>query len=380
MKSNKLIVSLVLFVCIGGISAQTENGISLVEEATIESTVLNEERNIRIYFPRDYHSSDIRYPVLYLLDGGTHFQHAVSAVNFLKVHDKTPDMIIVAIINVDRNRDFSPVHDEGALTSGGAEKFLEFVSDELVANMDRDFRTSGFNILMGHSLGGTFATYALFTKPEIFDAYIAISPYLQFADNYLVNKSLESLKPYEDKGKYFYMTVGNEPDYYQALDAFSSAMKLRTEGTVDFKYDKMLSEDHSTVPYISLFNGLRFVFSEWEFPREKLQIGLEAVDAHYVSVSSKYGYEIKTPENIINLLGYTHLQNNEIERAIYVFKENVKRYSGSANVYDSLGDAYENDIQYKLAAKNYQKAYELGLELNDPNTAIYKRNMERVQK
>ena len=69
MKSNKLILTLVLFLIVGGISAQTGNGISLVEEATIESTVLNEERNLRIYFPRDYNSSENRYPVLYLLDG-----------------------------------------------------------------------------------------------------------------------------------------------------------------------------------------------------------------------------------------------------------------------------------------------------------------------
>ena len=58
-----------------------------------------------------------------------------------------------------------------------------------------DYRTSGFNVLMGHSFGGTFAVYSLLTKPEVFDAYITISPYLHYADNYLVKDSMVSLKP-----------------------------------------------------------------------------------------------------------------------------------------------------------------------------------------
>ena len=58
------------------------------------------------------------------------------------------------------------------------------------------------------------------------------------------------------------MTVGDEPDYFDALAEFSSIMEEKSEGTVDFSYVKMKSENHATIPYITLFNGLRFVFSE----------------------------------------------------------------------------------------------------------------------
>jgi len=177
-----------------------------------------------------------------------------------------------------------------------------------------------------------------------------------------------------------YMTVGDEPDYFDPLEAFSTLLKEKTKGTVDFKYVKMLSEDHASVPYISLFNGIRFIFSDWQLPREKLGEGLAAIDEHYARVSSKYGNKIETPEDVINLLGYTHLRNNQIETAISVFSENVKRNPGSANVYDSLGEAFESNNQDELAEKNYQKAYDLGTKSYDPNTPVYKNNLDRVQK
>ena len=160
------------------------------------------------------------------------------------------------------------------------------------------------------------------------------------------------------------MTIGDEPGYFDALSEFSAIMEEKTEGTVEFKYVKMESENHGTIPYLSVFSGLRFVFSDWQLPQEKLQQGLEVVDAHYTQVSSKYGYKIETPELVINALGYAHLQKNEIENAISVFTENLKRYPGSANVYDSLGEAYMVNGDNELAIKNYKKS----LGINPENT------------
>lgn len=379
MKTIHLLPAILLFLFLGSAIAQTPEGNQRALNAVINSEILDEDRDFVIYLPDDYYTSENHYPVLYILDGRTHFHHATGAVNFLSVYGKIPDMIVVSIINVDRNRDFSPVHDETIPTSGGAEKFLGFLSEELIPNMDNDYRTSGFNVLMGHSFGGTFAVYSLLTKPEVFDGYIAISPYLHYADNYLVKESEVSLKPYKKSRKFFYMTVGDEPDYFDPLEAFSSSMRDKTKGTVDFQYVKMLAEDHASVPYISLFNGIRFIFSDYQLPRETFGEGLAAVDLHYAKISSKYGFKVETPENVINLLGYTYLRNNEIETAISVFLENVKRHPGSANVYDSLGEGYENNNQDGLAGENYQKAYDLGVKSGDPNTPVYKTNLERVQ-
>lgn len=361
------------------VQAQDKEKPSRNQDIIIKSTLLDETRQMSIYLPADYAYSQAKYPVFYLLDGGTHLQHASGAVDYLTRQGAIPDIIVVAIHNIDRTRDFSPIHVESAPTSGGAEKFLGFLSKELVPYMDKSYRTAGFNILLGHSFGGTFIGYTLLAEPDLFDAYLAASPALRFADNFVVNKTSEKLKPFKDT-KYFYMTVGNEELYFESLEEYASIMKEKAGESVEFKYVKMPEENHGTTPYFTVFSGLRFIFSGWGLPPDMRQQDLASLDEHYKKVSKNYGIEVATPELIINALGYRYLQAGDYEKAIATFKTNVERYPGSANVYDSLGEAYENSGETELAAKSYKEAVRLGHLIRDPNVPVYKTNLARVSK
>ena len=73
------------------------------------------------------------------------------------------------------------------------------------------------------------------------------------------------------------------------------------------------------------------------------------------------------------------MQNGEIDKAIEVFEYNVKLYPESANVYDSLAEALEQTGRTKEAAENYEIAVKIGKKINDPNLAIFERNLARVQ-
>ena len=200
-------------------------------------------------------------------------------------------MIVVAIHNIDRSRDFSPLHVDNIPTSGGAEKFLGFLSKELVPYLDKNYRTAGFDILLGHSFGGTFIGYTLLAKPDLFDAFLSVSPYLMFADNLVVNKTAEKLKPFKDT-KYFYMTVGNEEAYFEPLAEYASLIQEKAGESVQFRYVKMLEENHATTPYLSVFKGLRFIFKGWQLPVEMLQRDLESIDNHFTGISEKYGIDV----------------------------------------------------------------------------------------
>ena len=71
------------------------------------------------------------------------------------------------------------------------------------------------------------------------------------------------------------------------------------------------------------------------------------------------GYTILPPEELVNGLGYFHLQNGDIEKAIQHFKWNVINYSQSSNVYDSLGDALIASGDKEKAIENYKIAIKL---------------------
>lgn len=64
-------------------------------------------------------------------------------------------------------------------------------------------------------------------------------------------------------------------------------------------------------------------------------------------------------ETDINALGYNLLRERKINEAIEVFKLNVESYPNSANVYDSLAEAYLNGGNKEEAIKNYEKALKI---------------------
>jgi tetratricopeptide (TPR) repeat protein len=80
----------------------------------------------------------------------------------------------------------------------------------------------------------------------------------------------------------------------------------------------------------------------------------------------------------MNQVGYQLLAAEKPEEAITAFKSNVERYPESANVYDSLAEAYERGGRLDLAAPLYEKAQNLGQQNKDPNLAIYQTNFKRA--
>ena len=68
---------------------------------------------------------------------------------------------------------------------------------------------------------------------------------------------------------------------------------------------------------------------------------------------------IRLNENQVNRLGYWLLGKRKFKEAISVFKMNVEDFPNSANVYDSLGEAYMVAGDKAQALKNYQKSLEL---------------------
>ncbi len=356
-----------------------DNKISIGEKVTIQSKVLNEERNLLVYLPDGYNLIASEYPVIYLLDGGYHFLTCNGMAQFLSGQGIMPQAIVVGIVNVDRGRDFTPTPDTKIKNGGGADKFMSFIQDEMMPYINKTYRTQPYNILVGHSLGGTFATYAFLNNPDLFDGYISISPYLAWDDNLLIKQTGEKLKS-SYKNKFFYIALGNEPEFIPNVEKFAQIIKTAAPTGLTFQYEYMKDEDHGSIPHLSMYNGLKAIYHGWKIPDGMYKDGLASIDNHYKSLSDQFGYEIKTPEYVINLLGYQYLGNKKFEEAIEVFKENVQRYPGSANVYDSLGEAYEKSSQYAEAEKNYDKAVAISDKKPNEFTQVYKDNLKRVQK
>jgi len=71
--------------------------------------------------------------------------------------------------------------EEGAKRFGGAEDFQKFIGDELIPLIDDKYGTlRGDRTYFGHSLGGGFGLFTLFTQTHLFRRYIVSSPTLTY--------------------------------------------------------------------------------------------------------------------------------------------------------------------------------------------------------
>jgi predicted alpha/beta superfamily hydrolase len=362
-----------------------------VKKLTIKSAVLGEDRVVLVRTPVGYETGKVSYPVLYMTDGDAHINHTASTIEFLTQNGRIPELIVVGVTNTDRTRDLTPVKSSqknpaGELqfpTSGGADNFLKFFETELIPEIEKQYRVQPYRIFAGHSLGGLFAIHAMMTKPGLFNSYVAVSPSLQWENDSELKRAEEFFKTQKEMKVTLFVSIGNEPGGIGAdFDRFKELLSKTNIAGFDWQAERMADEDHGSVVLRSHYFGLRKVYEGWQGPRDlksgAVLGGLKGADAHYKKLSEKFGYTIPVPENLINQIGYQFLFDGKPEEAIEAFKANVERYPDSANVYDSLAEAYERGNRIDLAEPLYEKAQTLGQQNNDPNAATFKANYERA--
>lgn len=257
------------------------------EIVTIHSKVLNEDRKIYIHCPKpDSTNLDNRFPVLYIMDGENHFELLAQYADYLSRPDvlAIPKMIIVGIPNTQRRRDLTPTvsitdylgkPDTSNLMkpSGGNDSFLKFINTELIPAIDKSYKTKPYKIFAGHSFGGLSSINCMLTHPDMFDAYIAVSPSFYWDNRYLLKLADKKLKKGSPLNKMFFYSDGNEGGtssfFHLDLLKFDSLISNKQLVGLNYMYKHYPTETHMTEPIVAYFEALRFIFKEWENHQQK---------------------------------------------------------------------------------------------------------------
>lgn len=263
---------------------------------TLHSARLDEERAILVATPRSYQAApDARWPVIFVLDAEVNFELTVSVVDYLATLDLMPPAIVVGLSGAARERDYTPGARNGwsppvPAETGGAEAFLDHVQDEVLPLIDRRYRTVGWRVVIGHSLGGLLATHALAERPGLFQAALLLDPALWWNERAHVETLIGSMKGRDRPARIVSAeALGGLVDDWARLvsaagPAFSGA-QLKIPG-----------ETHPSLPLRGIPEGLRALFADW--PLEFADPAVRPIDAlryHYDQLSSSLGWTVAPP-------------------------------------------------------------------------------------
>ena len=350
--------------------------ITVGELFTLPSKVLEQERSFQVYLPSSYHQSKHNYPVLYVLDGQKFFTNAVAIQQSLKSPNTLPEMIVVGIVNKHPLR--------RTLFGDEEEKFQQYLAGEVIPFIDDKFRTSQERLLFGWEMGAFFASSYFFHEHQLFSGAIVSNG---------ANVTDEKLKQFnklnKTKNKYLYITNSMQ-DIYTIEGSEELSIQLNTQNNLNlnWKYQKFNDEDHNSLSYVSMYQGLKYYYHNYGFLNfhslEQFNNlgGLVYVKEYSAKRSKRFGLpegiSYRTKHNLMwlsmNKDNYEYFNKFRMEfNDLFTTGMYIKPYW-----LNKFGRFYLKHGNIKQAKKHFVKAVTLATETSDENLAEYQADLAEL--
>ncbi|MCQ8887136.1 alpha/beta hydrolase-fold protein [Pseudoalteromonas agarivorans] len=322
---------------------------------TINSAVLNEERTVVVQLPNNYQANPNKvYPVIYRLDGAGNIPLISAVMERLQNDNRAPEVIIVAIENTNRLRDLYPTvnkEPQGPVgEGGGAANFLAFIEQELMPLINKSYRTHNYNVIAGASAAGVFSLYTMHANPKLFQALIAYSPAVWWNYGAPVKATKSFINKSKDLNNYVYINIGEEAGLMrERYNELQQALQSNNSPSLRFFSDAFDDVSHNLTSVAGAFNAYHNLFLPKQMPMSALGDDVASIDVYYKTLSQQWGEQITPPERAVRQLGYNLVNMQQYERAVAVFKHNVKYHPQSVDALWGLGYGYEVQGNIKQA-------------------------------
>ncbi len=360
MKKISTVLILLLSLTIG--SAQT-----LYKNITSE--ILGETRELKIQVPRGhdaYENDGKKYPLIVVLDGDYMFEVVAGTVDYYSFWDDMPNSIVVGI-NQSANRDKDLMYDKkNSLPVDDGYKFMNFIMQEVLPYMDKNFNLEKFKMIVGHGKSANFANYFMLKKESqpTFQSFVVIAP--DFAPE--MPKWISEIVPKTETKLFYYLATSTNdiPKFKEETEALATTLKAVENSNVFFNSDTFNGPSHYMLPAHSIAKALESTFLVYQPISKK-----EYKDVILKLSDSPVKYLIEKYQTIEDLFGIKKQILNNDFRAIYAA---IKK-SGKWEPLEELAKIakkeypetnlssyfkarfYEETFEPKKAIKNYQAAY-----------------------
>ena len=262
-KINTILIGLVILLSI--LSCEKESFVSgETNEFSLLSTSNGATYDIKVGLPEEYTTDGEKYATIYVLDGKDIFGFVANQCKQISDNFNVKNAIVVSIgYGKNRSMDYTPTRVSSV--TGGAPQFLNFIETQLIPAIQQKFNADtnrGSRVILGHSYGGLFGTYAFTMNNKVFGNYILLSPSLWF-DN-MVSMQFEKENRVKNKANHqlVYMGIGKKEEKDRMLTPFEEFYQTLHENYPAIKLTKNLesNEGHMGSRSPNIVNGLQYYF------------------------------------------------------------------------------------------------------------------------
>lgn len=354
------------------LNAQVTNNIVEVKKDSIQSKVLNEEREYWVSLPLDYDTS-VMYPVIYVLDAEWKFNITNALEKDLSGNGKIPPHIVVGISHPNRRLDmtFSTTKENSigetdtimwnTKNTGNGLKFLAFIEDELIIEISQRYSTSGFNILIGHSLGGYFCSYILpiqksFRSLQIYD------PAIWYNEGEVIKQINSNLS--QDTSCIIYIASSRKFDnqisnHHEKIEALVDS--LRRFPNIRYEYKNYENEHHNSMYLYSFLDGMSMLYKGYEmnmFGWDAI-VDVSILKKHFAEFSRTIQFEFLPQNHLYLQVGEISFHQKKYQNCIEALEIYLNKNPTNPYALELIGDAYTIIGNKKQGLVSYKKAYEL---------------------
>ena len=332
----------------------------------INSEKLGESRQLKIQVPRNYDTSDKKYPVVVVFDGDYLFEIVAGNVDYAAYWEDMPEAIVVGINQYQKREADCYYSEQNSLPIETGAAFFEFVSMELIPFIDKNFRTENFKVAVGHGQTANYINYYLLKGVPLFQAYISLSPSLApDMKTYLTEK----MPKLEQKIFYYLAAANNDKgNIKEETEALAKSISsIENDNLLDYS-EIFTDATHYSLPAQAIPKALQKIFlvfqpiSLKEYKETVLNLEGNPVDylkEKYETIETLFG--IKKP---ILINDFKAIEAAIKKKEKYEYFEDLgnlarKEYPDTLLGHYYLGRFYEETGKSKKAMKTYQSAYVL---------------------
>ena len=380
---RKLTICISLFFYFSGFS-------QVIIDKTIESEFLEDSRKIKIYLPEGYEvETKKNYPLAVVLDAEYLFDLYVGNSVLFAKKDKAPEQIVVGIsMEKTRADDTYFNKNTGKLTLENS-AFYKFIRDELIFEIESNYRTSPFISLIGEGTSANIVSHFLGEKEPFINSYVCINP--TFSD--FVNREFGEyrLKKLERQDNTFYLYTNNSSSFSEkkqqkigTLQDFLELFKIENFNIINdkLKTDSSISAISEAIPRaLTKIFEIYSAISKEEFETKIKDLSpidaISYLENKYLEIEFLFGGSLGIRERDIYAIESIIIEKDNGDQLMEFGKMILKLFPSSplGNYY--TGMFYETGKQNKKALEQYKIGYGK-MDPSDPKADAFYENVLRV--